>query len=144
MKKVEDVLKDGIYGKKELKVDEKRMFLGTYRERVYVALSNKQVREPGVYDEVEHKMREVKDKGETVLLLNGKLRYSTYSNYIKLASTYNIPYKIVSDLESTSQIGLVLASSEAVDVENIYVKESRETEGKQELTFLEKMLRIFK
>ncbi|MDP4156465.1 MAG: DUF1694 domain-containing protein, partial [Bacillota bacterium] len=55
---VEDVLKEGIYGPKEIKPEEKRQFLCTYRERVIIALKVGQVLQQTIYPQVEQSMKE--------------------------------------------------------------------------------------
>jgi len=56
-KKIDDVLKEGLYGKKELKPEERKRFLGTFRERVEGALTISQVQEPDIYPEVKEWIR---------------------------------------------------------------------------------------
>lgn len=135
LKEVNDILSEGIYGKKEPKAEEKREFLGTYRERIVLVLTKEQVREPGVYKEVQEKM-----KGNTnlTLLLNGKLAIKVFSNYIKMAEENKITYKIVTNLESDTNIGLVLADNKAVNNENIYVQQ-KERKIRNDQSFLGKL-----
>ncbi|MBM7693432.1 uncharacterized protein YueI [Peribacillus deserti] len=115
---VDDYLQQGIYGHKELKPEEKRKFLGTFRERVITALYIGQVTEKKVYKEVAEAINQYPN---SALLLNGEITYSHISKYVKLANQQNIPYKVISNLENDTDIGLVLASKEAVDIENIYI-----------------------
>ncbi|MBB6447768.1 YueI family protein [Bacillus benzoevorans] len=115
---VEDYLTQGIHGAKETNPDERRKFLGGLRERVEIALTQEQVKEDAVYQEVEQAMKNHK---ETQLLLNGHLDYGYLSKYIKIADQNNIPYTMVTNEDHNSDIGLVLAHKEAVDKENIFV-----------------------
>lgn len=127
---VEDVLKEGIYGPKETKPEERRQFLGTLRERIIVALRKSQVKEIGLYPEVEEQM---KKNPKAHLLLNGNIDYRQLSKYIKLAKKYRINHTIVTNKEYDSDIGLILAMDFAIDKETIFVvkKESFPENGKE-------------
>lgn len=115
---VEDYLQQGIHGQKEINPDEKRKFLGTFRERVILALTQSQVREKGVYQEVEDAL---KANHKAKLLLNGNMDYSFLSKYTKLSNKYDVEYTIVTNKEHDSDIGLVIAHEYAVDKEDIYI-----------------------
>ncbi|WP_409273269.1 YueI family protein [Neobacillus sp. SCS-31] len=118
---VDDVLKQGIHGPKEIKPGERRRFLGTIRERILVALTRSQVYEPGTYPEVEQHMKGYPDAH---LYLNGTIAYKEFSKYLKTANENNIEYTIVANQEHDTDIGLVLACSYAVDKEEIFIKKS--------------------
>ena len=139
---VEDYLTQGIHGPKETNPDERRKFLGTLRERVEIALTQGQVMEASVYQEVEQAMKNYK---ETHLFLNGHLDYTFLSKYIKLANRSSISYTMVTNKEHNSDIGLVLAHKEAVDKETIFVtKKVHISEAKEEkkgvFSFINKIL----
>lgn len=112
-------IKQGIYGTFETKPEERNVYLGTLRERIYVALTAGQVRQNKIYDEVIKALGTGRDK---VLLLNGTIDYGALSKYIKAANKEKIPFTIVSDQNKT-KIGLIVASEHAVDREEIYVKD---------------------
>jgi uncharacterized protein YueI len=116
---VDDVLKEGMYGPKEIKPEEKRQFLGTYRERVVIALRIGQVAQQKVYPQVEQHMKE---HPTSHLFLNGNISYEQLSKYVKLANKYKIENTIVTNKEHDTDIGLVLAMSYAIDKEDIYVE----------------------
>ena len=120
-KKIDDVLKEGIYGKKELKPEERKRFLGTFRERVEGALTISQVQEPGIYPEVKEWMGKLGIR----LLLNGKIDYTHISKYIKLANDNHISYTIIQNHEAETDIGLVVAHQHAVDKENIWAAKKK-------------------
>lgn len=140
---VEDALKEGMYGPKEIKPEERRQFLGTLRERVVIALKKSQVREQGIYPQVEQHM----NKNTTAhLFLNGDISYEQLSKYVKLAKKFNIEHTIVSNKEHDTEIGLVLAMDHAIDKEEIYVdkKESLAKETidiKKEASFFTKLFK---
>lgn len=108
----------GLYGPPELRREEKIRYLGEFRERVVLALTQKQVRQSGI-------PRQVKDAldahPDVTLVLNGEMEYGAIAKYIRLANARNVPYRKVYDHEHDTDIGLVLASPEPVDVPNIYI-----------------------
>ncbi|NMH67416.1 YueI family protein [Bacillus sp. RO3] len=120
---IDDYLDNGIYGQKQTKPDERRKFLGSLRERIVIALTQSQVREKGVYKEVQENL---KKNPNAKLLLNGNMSYSYLSKYIKLADTYHVSFSMVTNKETETDIGLVLAYDHAIDKEDIYVKKKSE------------------
>jgi uncharacterized protein YueI len=120
---IDDYLDNGIYGQKQTKPDERRKFLGSLRERIVIALTQSQVREKGVYKEVQESLKKHPD---AKLLLNGNMSYSYLSKYIKLADTYHVSFSMVTNKEVETDIGLVLTYDHAIDKEEIYVKKKNE------------------
>ncbi|WP_071396339.1 YueI family protein [Bacillus tuaregi] len=116
--KVEEYLQQGIHGPKETNPDERRKYLGTLRERIEVALTQGQVMEEEIYSDVE---QEMKEHPQTHLYLNGQIDYRFLSKYIQKANQYKIEFTIVTNKEHQTDIGLILAHSNAVDKENIFV-----------------------
>ncbi|WP_078547444.1 YueI family protein [Litchfieldia alkalitelluris] len=115
---IDDYLERGMYGAKEIKSDERQIFLTTIRERVILALTNGQVMKSKVYEPIKALIKQYPD---CQLLLDGELSYSYLSKYVKIANSLNIPFTIVDDVQNTTKIGLVLASKTAVNRDNIYV-----------------------
>lgn len=56
------------------------------------------------------------------LFLNGQMDYQYLGKYIKLAMSHDIPYKIVLNKDHNSDLGLVLAESNAINKEEIYIE----------------------
>lgn len=126
---IDDYLNQGMYGPLQTKPDERRKFLGTLRERVIIALTKVQIREEGIYPEVEEALKN-NPKGN--LLLNGNMNYSYLSKYTKLAKKYNIESSIVTNKDYDSEMGLVFASDSAIDKEDIFVtKNEKSAEGEK-------------
>ncbi|MDQ0205598.1 YueI family protein [Alkalicoccobacillus murimartini] len=109
MKKVNDILEEAIYGKPEIRPQERKLFLSTILERIHVALTIKQVVSGSTYKQVEDVMNTKKDLH---LYINGHLSYQFYSRYTKLATKANIPFTIVTPTEKIPT-GLVLADSQS-------------------------------
>jgi len=116
---VDDYIKKGIYGEKQIKVEERNVYLGTIRERIELALTGSQVMKTEIYKEYEISLS-LKD---ITVLLNGSLPYSALSKYIKLANMKNIPFSLVNNLPTPTPIGLVITYQIAVDKPEIFVKD---------------------
>ena len=116
---LEDYLQKGLYGPKETKPEERRRFLGTLRERIIVALYTEQLYEKTIYPEIEAQM---KAYPQAHLLLNGAIRYHYLSPYIQIAEKHNIPFTIVKNKVSNTDIGLVLTLNHAIHKKEIFVK----------------------
>ena len=124
-KQIDDYLMEGIHGQKQTKPEERRKFLGTLRERIIIALTQPQIREEGIYPQVDAAF---KNNPKAQLFLNGNMNYSELSKYTTLAAKYKIEYTMVTNKEFNSEIGLVLAHNYAIDKEEIYVKKTEEKE----------------
>jgi uncharacterized protein YueI len=141
---IDDYIKQGIHGPKETKLDERRKFLGTLRERIVVALTQQQVRENGIYKEVETLMKE---NPKAHLFLNGNMDYSYISKYMKVAEKYKIESTIVTNKDYDTEIGLVLAYDYAIDKDEIFItkqKEEKEQPQKSKKGFLSVFRSVFK
>ena len=120
---IDDYLENGMYGQKQTKPDERRKFLGSLRERIVIALTQSQVREKGVYKEVQDSLKKNPD---AKLLLNGNMSYTFLSKYIKLADANHVSFSMVTNKDIETDIGLVLAYDHAIDKEEIYVQKKSE------------------
>lgn len=125
-KNIDDYIQQGIYGKKEINPDERRKFLGTLRERIVIALTQSQIRENGIYPQMEEAL---KTNSTAHLFLNGNMNYLELSKYTKIASEYKVDYTIVTNKDHNSDIGLVLAYDYAIDKEEIYVKKAEQKQN---------------
>jgi uncharacterized protein YueI len=141
---LDDYINKGVYGEKEIKKEEKIRFLGTFRERIIAVLTNAQVRESGVYKEIEELM---KKHTEAKLLLNGEINYNDLSKYIKMANKHKIPFSIYDHQEYTTDIGLVLAFDYAIDKKDIFIKRKKDyklMEKKEKPKWKRIMKKLFK
>ncbi|MGN1402061.1 MAG: YueI family protein [Bacillus sp. (in: firmicutes)] len=119
-KTVEDILEQGIYGAKEINPEERKRFLGTIRERIFIALTIQEVREAQIQPLV---LKSLEENKGAKLLLNGDLDYTHLSKYMKAAKKYGIDYKMVTNKDHQTDIGMVLAYDDAIDREYIFLKE---------------------
>ena len=117
---VDFYLQQGIFGHAETKPDERRMFLGSLRERALLALTKGQVSRNKPYQEVEQIL---KTNRQATVLLNGELSYASYSQYVKIANAAGCSFKVVNHHEAHSPFGLIIEVPSAVNQEHIYVKD---------------------
>ncbi|MRH43780.1 DUF1694 domain-containing protein [Aquibacillus halophilus] len=137
-KNVDDYLQEGIYGTKEINPAERKLFLGTYRERVILVLTKAQVIQSKGISELDQAM---KANPEAKLLLNGNVNIRFFKPYKKVASKHSINYTSVKNKEAKSDFGIVLTLNYAIDKEDIFVEEKNETkEEKPKKTSLLKRL----
>jgi len=138
---VDEVLQQGIHGPLETKPEERRQFLGTLRERIIIALENRQVMEKRIYPQVETEMTK---NPSAHLLLNGNIDYPALSKYIKLASQHKIEHTIVTNKEHQTEIGLILAVDHAIDKEDIYVTKKIQIQPENQKSKKGLLAKIFK
>ncbi|MFA3773472.1 YueI family protein [Bacillus safensis] len=117
---VDFYLQQGIFGHAETKPDERRMFLGSLRERALLALTKGQVSRNKPYHEVEQVL---KANRQATVLLNGELSYASYSQYVKMANAAGCSFKVVNHHEAHSPFGLVIEMPSAVNQEHIYIED---------------------
>ncbi|TDL30604.1 DUF1694 domain-containing protein [Jeotgalibacillus sp. S-D1] len=140
-KNVDDYIQDGIYGARETLPDERRLYLGSIRERIEVVLLQNQVREDTPYPEIEKAM---KAHPSLQLFLNGNMNYQYLSKYIQLADRHRITYSVVSNKEHNSEYGLVLAHEDAVDNEQIDVPKRKRSSAEEKRKKPSFFKRLFK
>lgn len=116
---LERTLLTGLHGTPSIKADEKRDYLGVFREQVMGILLTPQVKEPAIYPEVALLM---KDKRATGMILNGNINPSLIKKYSDLAVAAVLPVKTVTGPEYNPATGLVIASNTAVNFENISIE----------------------
>ncbi|WP_110927930.1 YueI family protein [Bacillus massiliglaciei] len=134
--KVEDYLEQGIYGKKEINPKERRLYLGTLRERVIAAVHQSEIFKGLLLQEI---LAAKKEYPRCKMLLNGNIPYQYLGKYIKAANQYNLPYKMVLNKDYNSEYGLILTGEEAINKEEIHIKvpvsEPKEINEKKKITF---------
>ncbi|KJS85465.1 MAG: hypothetical protein JM58_08480 [Peptococcaceae bacterium BICA1-8] len=115
---LEKAIDRGIYGTPELKREEINNYLGCFRERVLKALTKKQIVEPGTYKEI---LDAIHDPRAKRLVITNDVQLSFAMDYINLAHKNNVEFTLVDGHDYSGDIGLVVVSDTAVDIENIYV-----------------------
>ncbi|KMJ58447.1 hypothetical protein AB685_11220 [Bacillus sp. LL01] len=115
---IDDYIDRGLKGTPETKPSERKEYLSQLRERIILALTNGQVIQQNPYKPIADLM---KRHPSSRLYLDGDLDYTHLSKYIRIANEYKIPFTIVDDKASSTNIGLVLANPTAIDKEDIFV-----------------------
>ena len=92
MTNVEDYIKKNIFGKPQLKPDEKNKFLGNFAERVAIALTVLQLKNASNIKLVEDIMKKYPNYH---LYLNGKIDSYILDNYIQLSVKLGYKFTIV-------------------------------------------------
>lgn len=122
---LERTLQAGIHGAPELRPEEKRYFLGEYRERVLKVLTKKQLGEAEIYDEIRTALA---DPRADKLVIDGSTPDRHNDKYEKLAASLGKQSTTRRDSELQGDLGLVVVSGRAVDLpdEEIRVKTREE------------------
>jgi len=115
---LEQIIQAGIYGEPELKREEKKRFLGVFRERVLKVLTKEQVEERGTYQEI---LKVIQDPRAKQLIITNKVKMSSAMEYINMARKNNVQFTMVDGDNFIGEIGLVVAGDQAVDEETIYI-----------------------
>ncbi|AIF50402.1 YueI family protein [Pelosinus sp. UFO1] len=116
--KLGQTLLAGIHGIPEIRRDEKRYHLGEFKERILRKLSKKQVTEAAIYPEV---FQTLKDQRVNKLILNGEIDRSSIEKYRVLARRVNKNCTVRIDPSFKGDTGLVVASNQAVEEQEITV-----------------------
>lgn len=118
-KNMDDYLQEGMYGQKQTKPDERRLFLGSLRERAAFVLTRDQIRDKRGLNVFEEKLKKHPDAH---VLFNALLSLDTLSPYRRLALKHGIRYTIVDEKSNKSGYGLVLTYDHAVDLNDIFYR----------------------
>lgn len=120
---LERTLQAGIQGAPQLKKEETTHYLGEFRERVLRVLTRSQVGESILYPEIEEALSHPKAK---LLVLHGDQMEQAVSKYQKLAESKGVAVTYRRDEGFSGDIGLVVASNQAVDAEGVEVEDRQE------------------
>lgn len=130
-KDVQDYLEKGMYGTPQIKPDEKRKYLGTFRERIYLSMT---LAEMSNTSNLAYFKEELAHNPNHQVLINAALASHLQKTYMVAAQKANCSFKIV-DTENQAQpeaIGLVYAGEEAVNIDPISVTEKYGKRTQQE------------
>lgn len=129
-KDVNDYLTEGMYGTRLPKEEERKKYLGTLRERIVLALTIGQVMSDKGIQALENAMKN--HHQDTKLLLNGRVSNRFLSEEKALANQFNIPYTIINDGDSDTDIGAVLTYDYAIDKTDIFLNEDEDNTNLEE------------
>jgi len=106
---------------------EKNLFLGEYKERIIKALTFDEIREKGIYYEIE---KALENKEVAKMVISRHANFDDIKKYIEIAKRKKIPYKMIDNLLYEGQIALVVVAKDAItheDGDEIVVTSKLET-----------------
>ncbi|AOY75587.1 YueI family protein [Clostridium formicaceticum] len=112
---LERTIEYALNGVPEIKIKEKRKWLGEFRERVVLGLTMQQAQKMEALNTVKEGLR---DPMAEMLIVNNNMPIETTAKYMKIAKEMNKEYKSVAT-EHEEAMGVVLASRSAVDREDV-------------------------
>lgn len=126
-KHVDDYLTEGMYGLRRPKEAEREYFLGTLRERIVIALSKGQVMTDSRLKELEEA---IKQHPDARLIFNGDIAYRFSKKEKAIADKHNIPYTVITNKETSTDIGAVLTYDYAIFKEDIFIQDANSAKSK--------------
>lgn len=144
-KNVDDYLTDGIYGTRLPKDAERKHYLGTLRERIVIVLTKGQVMTDNSLQQLEVAMNTYPD---ATLLINGDIAYRFSKKEKTLADKYHIPYTVLTNEKTDTDIGAVLTLDYAINKDDIFIEHiekasPKHAKEKQNKSFFEKLKNWF-
>ena len=109
-------------GTPEIKSDEKRNWLGEFREKIVLALTNEQVQRDDALQLVEEKM---KDNRVDALIVRGQVSQDVTGKLMTICQRTGKDYRSINRPDLKGDIAMVLISNEAVDEENVRLDTSK-------------------
>jgi len=112
---MEQHLQNSVYGTPKINPDEQRHYLGTFRERVSLAMTIGEVTDRQNLDDF---ITEISAHPDYQVILNGHIDQADLSPYLKLACQHNLKFTIKQDTiygVNDSDLGLVVASDTAIN-----------------------------
>jgi len=146
---LEKTIEYAIAGVPQIKADEKRKWLGEFRERVILGLTIEQAYKR----EAESYVKDaVKDNMAEIIIVNQKIPMEVMSKYMKLAKDTEKEFKTIC-ANNENAMGIVVASRQAVQRENVEVqieeiseevKEDNNISSEEAITIWSRLSKIFK
>ena len=90
---------------------ERNSFLGEYKERVLAALTFDEVREIGIYGEIE---KALENKEAKKMIVSREVDFKCIKKYLDMAKNKHVSCKMMDNLLNTGEVCLVVASDEAL------------------------------
>lgn len=112
---LERTIEYAIRGAPQIKVDEKRKWLGEFRERVILGLTMEQSHTKEALRHVEDALKH--DMAE-IIIVNQDMLMEVMTEYMKLAKVTGKRFKSVAT-DNEEAMGVVVASSKAVEIEDV-------------------------
>lgn len=144
-KDVQDYLDKGMYGTPQIKPDEQKKYLGTYRERVVFAMTSEETKKIS-FDRF--CLERFSDYPKGTLLIDANADITVQNHFMKLAQQKHIDFRLVdkdADCLDSQDIAMVFTLDTAIDIEDISAKEKATTKTTSaQVTKYEKKSGFFK
>ncbi|MBZ5969123.1 DUF1694 domain-containing protein [Leuconostoc gasicomitatum] len=118
----ERLQKEQLGGQSQINPDEQKHYLGTFRERVVVAVKYSQLRSLDVQSQFETTL---KSHSMGKVLIDQNIAGDSFAPYVAIATRTKHPFTLLSHtIESIHQndpIAVLLAADTAVNIDNIYL-----------------------
>lgn len=118
----ERIQQDQRGGPSQLNPDEQKHYLGTFRERVIVAVKASQINNTQIQAKFESVL---KSHNVGKVLINQQLTENNFTTYVTIAVRTKHPFTLLSQTNNTSQgddpIAVLLASDTAINIDHIYL-----------------------
>ncbi|WP_341779614.1 YueI family protein [Levilactobacillus sp. HBUAS70063] len=138
-------LQNSTFGVPKVNPDEQRRYLGTFRERVSLAMTIAEVTDRNNVDAF---VTEITAHPHLQVILNGHIAQGDLAPYLKIASQHNLKFTIRNDIfygMAEDDYGLIVASDHAinenpVDLKKKYPQLPAKAEPDHKKTLLDKLL----
>ncbi|MEX0380088.1 DUF1694 domain-containing protein [Leuconostoc sp. MS02] len=118
----ERLQKEQLGGQSQINPDEQRRYLGTFRERVVVAVKASQLGNTHIQSQFETALR---SHSMGKVLIDQSIAGDNFSAYVAIATRTKHPFTLLSHTSDVSfqddPIAILLAADTAVDIDNIYL-----------------------
>ena len=117
---LERTIRTGIHGTPQLRPDEKRRFLGFFKERVIQAVTFKQIQTAEGLQVMEEALR---DSRGVELVIHKKARTRAMPLIVQ-ARKQGLDFTIVSNPNLQGEVAVILVAKDAVDVPTLYSEQN--------------------
>jgi uncharacterized protein YueI len=116
-------IEDSALGGRQTKPDERRQYMGSLRERVFLAITVGQLADPAILNTFTQHCADY--QGYTALL-NGKVSNSIMGDYMKALNNKNVPFTLVNDPDTPADaaaMGVLIVAKDAINRSVINIKD---------------------
>lgn len=118
----ERIQQDQHGGHSQINPDEQRRYLGTFRERVIVAIKASQLNSTQIQTQFETAL---KSHSIGKVLINQQLAQDNFTTYVAIATRTKHPFTLLSHTDDSSKeddpIAVLLAADTAINIDHIYL-----------------------
>lgn len=122
--KLQQYIEQGIYGAPELKKEERKQYLGQFRERVIKVLTQEQLQDSRYVDGMIQALQDPRAHSLYVRTQENNGESQTLSLLTSEAQKSQIPFSFVDGNTYIGDIAVVLAAKDAIEEKNIYIDPS--------------------